>query len=373
MTTPADSSAQSRAPGSQAGLILVVDDDAEFRDALLRSLAGTEFRGVGAADGADALRVVKKSHPRAILLDWALPGGISGTSILKALKADPSTRHIPVILISGLERSASDKAAVQRAGAERFFAKFDLMAQRENFLESLRGAVAKNKAPSTWRLLVVEDDAEVQNFIRFALARRNFEVHFSGTGREGCRLALTLKPNLILLDMGLPDINGVEVCRLLRENFATKGIPILAMSAMDRTAGVLESAFKALGIEDFMPKPFGENELLLHLSQLLGRIPSAPAAGHFLVRGRVRIDVNARRVWVGEFPIKHIGFKQFDLLHHLIKNIDGVSRKDLRSLVWNGDENSKALNMTISRLRKVLGFGENEGIILIPQGYKLVG
>lgn len=372
MTTPAGSS-QSLPPGSQAGLILVVDDEVEVRDVLLRSLAGTEFRGVAVADAAQALQAVKKSHPRVIIVDWALPGGISGFAILKALKADSTTRHIPVIMVSGLPRSGSEKLEVERVGAEGFFVKADLMSRRENFLELLRGAAAKNKAPSTWRLLVVEDDSEVQEFIRFALARREFEVHFSSTGREGCRLAQDLKPNLILLDMRLPDINGVEVCRILRANPETKGIPILAMSALDRTAGVFESAFRAIGIEDYLPKPFGENELLLRLSQLLGASPSERAGGDLLVRGRVRIDVNARRVWVGDHSIKHIGYKQFDLLHHLIKNADGVSREHLRSLIWGGDENSKALNMTVCRLRKALGFEENEGIIPIPHGYKLVG
>lgn len=372
MTTPADGSPKSQV-ASQTGLILVVDDEDQFRNDVFRALSGTEFRAIGAAGAEEALEVIKKSHPRAILLDWSLPGGISGFALLKALKATQSTRHIPVIMISGLPRSDSEKQGIQRAGAEGFLDKFDLMTPREHLLELLRGAVAKNKSPSKWRLLVAEDDAEVREFIRFALARREFEVHFANTGRESCRLALDLKPNLILLDMGLPDINGVEVCKILCASPETRGIPILAMSTMERTAGVLESALRALGIEDYLPKPFGENELLLHLSQLLGRIPSERAGGDILVRGRVRIDVNARRVWVGARPIQHIGYKQFDLLHHLIKSADGVSREHLRSLIWTGAENSKALSMTVCRLRKALGFGENEGIIPIPQGYKLVG
>lgn len=275
---------------------MVVDDEDSFRNDVFRSLGGTEFRAIGAAGAAEALGVIKKSHPRVILLDWSLPGGISGFSLLKALKASPSTRHIPVIMISGLPRSGSEKLAVQRAGAEGFISKFDLMTPREHLVELLRDAVAKNKSPSKWRLLVVEDDPEVREFIRFALARREFEVHFLSTGRESCRLAQELKPNLILMDMGLPDINGVEICKILRANPETNGIPILAMSAMDRSAGVLESALRALGLEDYLPKPFGENELLRHLSQLLGRVPSERASSELLARGRVRIDVNARSV-----------------------------------------------------------------------------
>lgn len=373
MTTPTGSSPLSHAPGSQAGLILVVDDEEEFRTVLFRSLAGTEFRAVGAAGATEALQAIKKSQPRVIILDWSLPGGISGVVILKALKSDPSTRHIPVIMTSGLPRSDSEKSTVLRAGAECFLAKPDLTSRRETFLELLRGAAAKNKAPSTWRLLVVEDDVEVQEFIRFALARREFEVHFSSTGRAGCRLALDLRPNLILLDLGLPDINGVEVCKILRANPETKGIPILAMSAMDATAGVLESALKMFGIEDFLPKPFGENEMLLHLSHLLARIPFERVDGNLLVRGRVRIDVNARRAWVGEHLVQHIGYKQFDLLHVLMTHENGISRKQLLSLVWGEDENSTSVNMTILRLRKTLGFTEHEGILVIPHGYKLVG
>ena len=293
--------------------------------------------------------------------------------MLQALKATHSTRHIPVIMISGLPLSDSEKLDIQRAGAEGFLAKFDLMTPREHLLELLRVAVAKNKSPSKWRLLVVEDDPEVQEFIRFALARREFEVHFISTGRESCQLAQDLKPNLIVLDMGLPDINGVEVCRSLRSNPETKGIPILAMSSMDRTGGVLESALKALGIVDYLPKPFGENELLLHMSQLLGRIPSEQSSAGLLVCGSVRVDVNHRRVWVGERLIEHIGYKQFELLHVLMTYVNGVSRKQLQSHVWGEGENSTSVNMTILRLRKTLGFAEHEGIIVIPHGYKIVG
>ena len=141
---------------------MVVDDEDSFRNDVFRSLGGTEFRAIGAAGAAEALGVIKKSHPRVILLDWSLPGGISGFSLLKALKASPSTRHIPVIMISGLPRSGSEKLAVQRAGAEGFISKFDLMTPREHLVELLRDAVAKNKSPSKWRLLVVEDDPEMR-------------------------------------------------------------------------------------------------------------------------------------------------------------------------------------------------------------------
>lgn len=374
MTTPASGSPKSPV-ASQTGLIMVVDDEEEFRINFFRTLAGTEFRAVGVACVAEALDAIKKSHPRVILLDWSLPGGINGFFLLKALKGTPATRHIPVIMTSGLPRTDSEKRDMLKVGAEGFFSKFDLMHPREHLLALLRDAIAKNKSPSKWRLLVAEDDAEVQEFIRFALARREFEVHFARTGHECCRLAQNLKPNLILLDMGLPDINGVEVCKILRANREMKGIPILAMSAMDRTAGVLESALRALGIEDYLPKPFGENELLQHMSRLFGRCSDEWTSGESLVRGRVRIEVDLRRIWVGERLIgrRRIGCKQFALLQVLMKYGDGVSREELRSLLWSGDETSNIADVTVHRLRKLLGFGETEGILSVPGGYKLVG
>ena len=340
---------------------------------MLQSLADTEFRGVGVAGATQAIAVIKKSHPRSILLDWTLPGGISGLNLLKALKADHATRHIPVIMISGMKRSDSEMLAIQQAGAEGFFSRFDLMTHREKFLGLLRDAVAKNKSPSKWRLVVVEDDVAVQVLIEFALERREFDIHFSSTGHEGCRLAQDLKPNLILLDMGLPDINGVEVCKILRANPDTKGIPILAMTGRDRTDGILESALRALGIEDYLQKPFGENELLLHISHLLKQAPSERSSGEILACGRVRIDVHARRVWVGERSIKKVGYKQFELLLVLGKNPDGVSREKLRSLIWSGTEGSNVMDVTVHRLRELLGFDKTEGILAIPDGYKLIG
>lgn len=336
-------------------------------------LQGTEFRSVGAASAAEAIEAVKKSQPRAILLDWTLPGGISGLTLLRALKGSLATRHIPVIMISGLKRGEADRLAVRQAGAEDLYDKCDLLDRKESFLTVLRAAVAKNKSPSTWKLLVVEDDTEVQGFIRFALARRGFDIHFASAGREGCSLARELRPNLIVLDMGLPDLNGVGVIKTLRADRETRGIPILAMSALDKAAGPLESALKELGVDDYLPKPFGENELLQRLSQLLGRVSVPRPREDILVRGRVRLDLNARHVWVGERLIEHVGYKQFDLLHVLLKTEDGVSREELQISLWDGVANSKALDMTVGRLRKALGFGKNEGIIAIPQGYKLVG
>ena len=338
---------ESSAHRSQAGLILVVDDDNSVRHTLLGLLQGTEFRSVGATSAREAFEAVKKSQPRAILLDWVLPGGIDGLAVLKALKATPSTRHIPVIMISSLKRRPAERLAVQRAGAENLYDKMDLMHRRADFLGLLRDAVAKNKAPSTWRLLVVEDDAEVQGFIRFALARREFDVRFADTGRQGCAMARDLRPNLIILDMSLPDINGVDVFKFLHTNRETHGIPILAMSAQDRAGGPLESALKEMGVNNYLPKPFGENEILKHLSKLLGRTSAGQPSCGTLARGRIRLDLDTRHVWVGERLIEHVGYKQFDLLHVMMESVKGVSRKELLSRVWGGDENPTVVNVSI--------------------------
>ncbi|MBI2384689.1 MAG: response regulator [Elusimicrobia bacterium] len=373
MMTPAGGFPESRAPSSQAGLVLVVDDDNSVRHTLLDLLHGTEFRSAGAASAAEAFEAVKKCQPRAILLDWALPGGIDGLAVLKALKAAASTKHIPIIMISGLKRSAAERLTVKQAGAEDLYDKTDLMSRRADFLSLLRDAVAKNKAPSTWRLLVIEDDAEFQEFIRFALARREFDVRFAGTGREGCAMARDLRPNLVILDMTLPDINGVDVFKSLHANRETQGIPVLAMSALDRTAGPLESALKEIGVDDYLPKPFGENEILQRMSKLLGRTAAGQPNGGTLARGRVRLEIDTRRVWVGERLIEHIGYKQFDLLRVMMESASGVSRKEILTRVWGGDENATVVNVTILRLRRALGFAEKEGILSIPDGYMLVG
>ena len=92
-----------------------------------------------------------------------------------------------------------------------------------------------------------------------------------------------------------------------------------------------------------------------------------------LVRGQVRIDVDHRCVWVGQRQVESIGPKLFDLLHVLMKNADGVSRQKLRSLLWSDAKDSNVADVTVCRLRKLLGFGEKEGILATPDGYKLVG
>lgn len=236
------------------------------------------------------------------------------------------------------------------------------------------------------RILIIDDDQELQDLIRFTLERKGYDLAFANSGREGLHQAKRFHPNLILLDFALPGINGVEVHRLLRSEEATKDVPILIMTGLEDSAEAIKSAVLSLGVEDYLHKPFGENELLRHIEGLLHEKPVPPKTPipsratvavekpPILQRGRIRMDLEHRRIWVGGHQIsKALGPKRFDLLRILLQHRGPVNRETLRSEGWGGGEDLKTVDRTISRLREALGAKEKDLIVSVPGGYTLAG
>lgn len=226
------------------------------------------------------------------------------------------------------------------------------------------------------RILSVEDDAEIQHLIGQVLFREGYEVHYAWNGQEGYEKILSVGPDLILLDLMLPILNGVELMGKLREDKAIQGIPVIIVSAYGDEANMLGHSVKALGAADYLRKPFKIQELVKCVKQVLTQFPrtSRPAAPSAeLHKGSLRADPKFRTVWVNDRLVATLSYKEFSLLERLIRASGPVSKGSLlRDLGYEAHQ-ADALKQTLHRLRQAFGPSENHRIITTPQGYEVAG
>jgi two-component system KDP operon response regulator KdpE len=181
------------------------------------------------------------------------------------------------------------------------------------------------------RILVVEDEPQMQKFLRASLASAGYRTIEAATGKEGLDLARTHNPDLVLLDLGLPDMDGMEVTKALRE-WSTK--PIIVISAR----GQEDDKIRALdnGADDYLTKPFGTGELMARIrvavrhSSRAGQEKNEPV----LDVGELRIDLDKRRVFTGEREV-HLTPNEYKLFAFLMKHAGKVlTHRQLLKEVW---------------------------------------
>lgn len=202
-------------------------------------------------------------------------------------------------------------------------------------------------------ILIVEDEADIVTLLRYNLVNENYAVEAVGMGLDGLRAAENLKPDLILLDWMLPDIEGVEVCRLLREKNETSDIPVIMITARGEETDRIEGL--DMGADDYMVKPFSPRELLARIAAVLRRVtPKLPQ--EVLRMADIVMDMAAHRVRRGGIEI-HLGPTEFRLLRHFMVNPGMVySREELLEQVWLKDiyVELRTVDVHIRRLRKAL-------------------
>ena len=204
------------------------------------------------------------------------------------------------------------------------------------------------------RLLLVEDDTEISEPLVRRLATRGFEVHLAEDGKQGLEKALSLKPDLVLLDVMMPEMDGWEVCRQLR---AQSNVPIMMLTALgdefDRITGL------ELGADDYMAKPFSTNELIARINALLRRVkldkmPERPEA--ILTAGNLTLHLEHRTVTRDDQPLT-LRYKEFELLSLLVGNAGTpVTRAQIFDKVWGTDwlGDTRTLDVHIRWLREKL-------------------
>lgn len=223
------------------------------------------------------------------------------------------------------------------------------------------------------RVLIVEDDPDISSVVDFNLRKEGFETEVAPQGSTALRIVREHPPDVMLLDLMLPDIPGLDVCREVRNSTSNRRVPILMVTAKgqeaDRLAG-LES-----GADDYIVKPFSMRELVLRVRAVLRRTEPAEAAqASRLERGPLSIDEAAHRVFVDgkETALTNTEYK---LLVMFVKRPGRVfSRRQLLDQVWNmpGNVVTRTVDTHVKRLREKLGPAGSTIETVRSVGYRFV-
>jgi len=213
------------------------------------------------------------------------------------------------------------------------------------------------------RVLVVEDDAAIADVLRRLLRQEGHEVRSAEDGVEALELAESFVPDLVILDLGLPKLDGVEVCRRLR---AESDAPILILTARTDTDDRVEGLDS--GADDYLVKPFERQELLARMRALLRRRPPRGTAS--LAVANLRLNPDTREVYRGDRPVE-LTNREFELLEYLMRNERlVVSRERLLEEVWGYDPMAmtNTIDVFISNLRRKLEAGGEPRVLHTKRG-----
>lgn len=217
------------------------------------------------------------------------------------------------------------------------------------------------------RILLIEDDRSVGEIVQTSLAARGYEVHRAATGRHGLEVASKIEPDLIILDLGLPDIDGIAVCRRLRRWFTNPIIVLSADGAEDRKVDALDE-----GADDYVTKPFSMPELLARL-RVAGRhrqVVASVVGSTLLLLGDLSVDTGSRQVLVAGEPIR-LTKREFDLLELLARNPGKVVTHGLiLGKLWGKPDSSSSNSLRVhaSILRRKLGTGPLRPSLAVDAG-----
>lgn len=205
-------------------------------------------------------------------------------------------------------------------------------------------------------VLIVDDEADLVTTLEYTLQKEGYQTRTAATGTEALEAASeSPRPDLILLDLMLPDIAGTEVCRRLRSDSATAEIPVLMVTAkgdeIDRVVGF------EVGADDYVTKPFSVRELMLRVRAIMRRAKQEASPSSSIEFGRLRLDQDAHRVWIGDEEIVLTAL-EFKLLATFVSRKGRVQSRDaLLSDVWGIDAEvtTRTVDTHVKRLREKLG------------------
>ncbi len=212
------------------------------------------------------------------------------------------------------------------------------------------------------QLLIVEDDERIRTALIRALRDRGHAVSSAGTALGGLRQAVDERPDLVVLDLGLPDLDGSELLRMLR---AVSAVPVIVATARDDEGSIVQALDS--GADDYVLKPFRAEQLEARIRAVLRRAAGAADAGSATVSvGTLTVDPRSRRVTVSGRPVE-LSPKEFDLLAYLAARVGTVvSKRELLAEVWQlpYGGSDKTLDVHLSWLRRKLGESGTEPRLL---------
>ncbi len=201
------------------------------------------------------------------------------------------------------------------------------------------------------KVLVVDDERDIQDVLAFVLEDSGYETKTTGRGDEALILAQQWHPDIVILDIGLPGLNGLEVCPRL----VAMDIPVLVLSSHDRDDQIVEGL--EVGAEDYVSKPFNLKELLLRIEKILRRTKPAEASASMLLIGSLAIDMPRSMVTI-DGELVNLTPTEYKIVEFLAKHAHTpVSSETLLQQVWKAEEwiqGPEMVKVNISRLRKKL-------------------
>lgn len=274
-------------------LILVVDDDPTARETLAATLRQAGYGVITAADGAAAVDQGRSRRPDLITLDLAMPG-LDGQRLLPVLKEDPALKDIPVLVVSALAAGGR----VQVPGAVGAISK---PIHQEILLRAVQDILrpATPAGPRRGKILLVDDEEAIRRPLAIDLNERGYAVFELSQGDAAHEAVRFWEPDLVLLDLRLPDADGMDILRALKEDWHTSPTPVILLSSEQRPEEKAR-AFQLLA-DDYVTKPFSIIELVARIDAVLRRkeiefstSPSTRLPGNTAIERVLRQRINAR-------------------------------------------------------------------------------
>jgi DNA-binding response OmpR family regulator len=255
--------------------VLLVDDDRTFLEAVRMIYEHHSFDVIEAYDGKSVFSEAKKHQPDLIVLDVMLPV-MDGYSVCFKLKNDDTTVNIPVIILTSLGAKSQGlngaEIIASGHGANLYLEKPiepEILYQKSMALVEEFQSQKHTKN----RILIIDDDVDFADAIKNAFNHDQYEILLSHSGEEGMRTAKKEKPDLILLDVMLPEIDGYKVCKQLKENNDTRSIPIILLTSVGSKLtkpGYAEAIAVTHQADDYIQKPVETKELIKRIQNLIG-------------------------------------------------------------------------------------------------------
>ena len=226
--------------------------------------------------------------------------------------------------------------------------------------------------PAGKKILVVEDEADILHLVTHYLEKEGFRLRTAGTGVQALKLVKEDRPDLIILDLMLPELDGLEVCKKIRMNADTAMIPILMLTAKAEESDTVIGL--ELGADDYVTKPFSPKALVARVKALLRRMDRSAGGAETIHRyNSLVIDLSRHEVKVQDREVQ-LTAKEFGLLEHLVRNMGRVLTRDvLLNAVWGYDYygTTRTVDVHVRRLKQKIPLLHDAIVSVKSLGYKL--